>query len=108
MIKITDSSYTDFISNNRCAVIGLDAVWNTAADQFMHSLVEAEKAIGGSIAFAIVDVDRCPNIVAQLGILNVPTIVYFRGGVEILKTVGRPRDLKENIAALLNEPTGKP
>ena len=53
--------------------------------------VAAEKA--GAASVYKIDVDECPEIAQQYGIMSIPTFIVFKGGVPAAKTLGaRPKD----------------
>ena len=47
-----------------------------------------EAEVGGTIKVGKVDVDEEPSIAARFNIFSIPTIIVFRDGAEIARTVG--------------------
>jgi thioredoxin-like negative regulator of GroEL len=57
----------------------------------------------GKILVAKVDTDRAPEIAAKYGIRSIPTLIVFRNGTEVERSMGfepdRLRTLAEEAAA---------
>ena len=47
-----------------------------------------EAEVGGKIKVGKVDVDEEPNIARKYNIFSIPTIIVFRDGTEVARTVG--------------------
>ena len=47
-----------------------------------------EAEVGDTIKVGKVDVDEEPNIARKYNIFSIPTIIVFRDGVEVVRTVG--------------------
>lgn len=49
---------------------------------------QAAREAGETAKFFEVDTDQAPDLAARLGILSIPTLVFFHKGKEIGRTVG--------------------
>jgi len=51
----------------------------------------------GRFTVGKVNVDDHPDLAAQFGILNIPTLIFFKGGQEVDRVVGvQPKSQLEN------------
>jgi thioredoxin 2 len=56
----------------------------------------------GKLLVAKVDTDRAPNVATRFGIRSIPTLIVFRGGKEVDRSVGfEPERLKSLIAEVV-------
>jgi len=57
----------------------------------------------GKIAFGKVNVDECPQIAGKYGVMSIPSLIIFKGGVPVANIVGfRPKEqLKKSLDAVL-------
>ena len=55
------------------------------ADSVIYEIPEDKY---GDIKIISLDVDKCPNLVRQFGIVSVPTFIFFKDGAELEKVVG--------------------
>ena len=62
---------------------------------------EAAKEMKGKVAFLKIDVDKAKNIAAKYRISSIPTLIVFKDGKEVTRTMGTQQ--KENIIAVLNK-----
>ena len=83
MTDLTDSSFADFVSANKFAVIHFWAIWN-GYDVTMKDILERQipAELCDLIAFARLDVDRGenPRICQQIKLRNVPSLALYRDG----------------------------
>jgi thioredoxin 2 len=64
---------------------------------------EIARAQTGRLLVAKLDTDRAPEVAVRYGIRSIPTLIVFRGGEEIERSVGfepeRVKDLVERVVA---------
>jgi len=63
-------------------------------------LEELERDCGGSVTFAKVNVSHGGELAAEYGVQAVPTIIFFRDGKEVSRTVGLTQ--KSELAAVID------
>ena len=67
----------------------------------LSTIVDEIAAERNDIAVGKVDVDDQPELAAQFGIMSIPTLLVFKNGAVVQKTVGvQP---KERLLALLDQ-----
>ncbi len=64
-------------------------------------LEELERDCGGSVKFAKVNVGIGGELAAEYGVEAVPTIIFFRDGEEVSRTVGLTQ--KSELAAVIDD-----
>src|SRR3954454_22150565 len=69
-------------------LVDFTAEWCPPCKQLAPVLEELSAEYGPALRFVAVDTDAEPNLSAQHGVQGMPTLVIFRGGKEIYRTVG--------------------
>jgi thioredoxin-like negative regulator of GroEL len=77
----TDQTFNSFINGGLPCVVKVSAKWCRPCVAIAPTIEAAAKKWAGKVAFVHVDVDECPMTCAALGILGVPTVILFKGGV---------------------------
>jgi thioredoxin-like negative regulator of GroEL len=89
------AEYKDFVAENPVAVVHVGFHWNSFDRTMQRTLIELAPEFDGKVRFAFLDVDRneTVEIIKQINLVNVPTLVYFQNGNHIATEVGmRPMD----------------
>ena len=87
-IVITDEKYSEYASQNKPMMIDFSATWCGPCKKMAPIIEELGKKYDGRIIVGKVDVDENPEITSQFGIRNIPTILFFKDGQVVDKTVG--------------------
>ena len=87
-ILITDENYSEYASQNKPMMIDFSATWCGPCKKMAPIVEELRKKYDGRIIVGKVDVDESPEITSQFGIRNIPTILFFKDGKVVDKTVG--------------------
>ena len=102
-VKITNENFEEFKNGELPLVVDF---WATGCGPCRMIGTIISKLAGeydGKIVVGKCDVEEAEDLVADLGIRNVPTILFFKGGEVVDKLVGaasKPK-LDEKFAALL-------
>jgi thioredoxin-like negative regulator of GroEL len=88
---LTDVTFSDFVRENRLAVIHFWAVWNgydAQMTEFLQRVIPTETR--GAIAVGTLDTDRPEHwpICRELKVLNLPALAFYRDGSLIQTLVG--------------------
>jgi thioredoxin 1 len=102
-IEITDQNFAEYAAQKKPMIIDFWATWCGPCRK-MAPVVEAlAEKYDGKVLVGKVDVDDNPDITAQFGIRNIPTILFFKNGEVVDKTVGAlpSADVEAKIQNLL-------
>jgi thioredoxin 1 len=95
--EITDKTFSGFVKSNSVAVVDCWAAW-CAPCRFLSPVIEKLAEEHGDIAFAKLDVDSNPATPMKFGIMSIPTLLYFKNGNFVDKTIGAvPKETIENV-----------
>lgn len=102
--ELTDSNFREQIKSNNVTMVDFWAVWCGPCRMVAPIVDELAKDYDGKALIAKVDVDNNPEVSAEFGIRNIPTILFFKNGEIVDKHVGAaPKSVLENkLKALLN------
>ncbi|MBP7496507.1 MAG: thioredoxin [Bacteroidales bacterium] len=102
-LELTDSNFEEkVIKSNQPAVVDFWAEWCGPCRMVGPTIEELSKEYEGKAVIGKVNVDENPQITAQFGIRNIPTILFFKNGNIADKQVGvaNKSALKEKIEKL--------
>ena len=85
--EITDETFDEFIGANPVAVVDCWAAW-CAPCRILSPVIEELAEEHPGVAFGKLDVDRNRKTPMRFGIMSIPTLLYFKGGDLVDKTIG--------------------
>ena len=102
-VTITKENFAELKAGNLPLVVDFWATWCGPCKMIAPVLEELSKEYDGKVTFGKVNVDDEAEVTSQFGIMNIPTILFFKNGELVDRTVGAlPKDLlKEKIDAHL-------
>ena len=86
-VEITDATFDRFIKENPKVVIDCWAAW-CAPCRMLTPVIDALAAEKTDIKFAKLNVDHNRAVPMKYGIMSIPTLLYFKDGVLVEKTLG--------------------
>jgi thioredoxin 1 len=93
---ITDSTFESFTEENPLAVVDCWATW-CAPCRFLSPVIEKLAEERKDVAFGKLDVDQNKLVSIKYGIMSVPTLLYFKNGKLVNRTVGAlPKQMIED------------
>ncbi|HUS78073.1 MAG TPA: thioredoxin [Patescibacteria group bacterium] len=93
---VTDDSFEEFVQNNPQVVVDCWAAW-CGPCRFLSPVIEEMSEENADVKFGKLDVDRNAKIPMKYGIMSIPTLLYFKDGKLVDKTVGAlPKAAIEN------------
>jgi thioredoxin 1 len=97
--EVTGVEFERLIREARVPVlVDFHASWCAPCRWLEPILDELVRESHGRFAVAKVDVDQAPEIAARLRIASVPTVILFRDGVEVGRSLGvEPERLREML-----------
>lgn len=102
-ITITNENFEDYKNGDKPLVVDFWATWCGPCRQIAPTVAELAEEYDGKVVVGKCDVEEADEIAAQFGIRTIPTILFFKNGQVVDKTVGAvPKSvLDEKFKALL-------
>ena len=102
-VKITNENFENYKNGSEPLVVDFWATWCGPCRQLAPTVEELAKEYDGKITVGKCDVEEADEIAAQYGIRNIPTLLFFKNGEVVDKSVGAvPKStLVEKFNALL-------
>ena len=102
-VKVTSENFESLMKGDQPVVIDFWATWCGPCRMVGPVISELANDYDGKIIVGKCDVDEEDEIAAQMGIRNIPTILFFKGGQQVDKFVGAATKatLDEKFKALL-------
>jgi len=95
MAKIaTNTNFDGLLVDDRLVIVDFWAVWCGPCRMLSPLLDEVEEEMAGKITVVKVNVDDADEIAMRFRIMNIPTLLFFKNGQLVDKTVGAmPKNL---------------
>jgi len=104
MAKVaTNSSFDSLLNDDKLVVVDFWAVWCGPCRMLSPIVDQISEEMSDKVTVIKCNVDDCDEIAEKYRIMNIPTLIFFRGGEVVDRTVGlMPKaDLVEKINSLL-------
>jgi thioredoxin-like negative regulator of GroEL len=102
MVRISKSSLSAFLSRHPFSIVHIDANWDGYRKTLEDKICGVESQYEQSVSFGYVDCDEEQAYAADIGIINVPSIAYYRGIELVGVVVGIQQDVAGNIEKLIH------
>ena len=86
-LEVKDADFDEFVSKNKHVVVDCWAAWCGPCNM-LSPVIEQLAQEWPNITFAKLNVDFNRSIPMRYGIMSIPTILYFKDGKLIDKTLG--------------------
>lgn len=102
-VTITNENFESLKNGEMPLVVDFWATWCGPCKMIGPIISKLAEEYDGKIVVAKCDVEECEDIAVDLGIRNVPTVLFFKGGEQVDKLVGavNKAKLQEKFEALL-------
>lgn len=105
VIELTDQNFDQQVTKSSTPVlVDLWAAWCSPCRMIAPVVEELAGKYHGKVTFGKLNVDDYPSLAAQYQIMNIPTLLLFKGGREADRIVGvQPKEeLVRRLDALLS------
>lgn len=88
-LEVNDSNFDEVVmQSDKPVMVDFWAEWCGPCRMIAPIMEEISKEYGDKVKVVKCDVDDSPGVAAKLGIRNIPTVMYFKGGEVADKQVG--------------------
>jgi thioredoxin 1 len=104
VVEVAGASFAaEVLESGQPVLVEFWAAWCGPCRMVAPEVEAVEALYAGRVKVARCDVDADPDVAARYGVMSIPTLILFRGGVPAGRVVGyRPRrELQEFLDGLL-------
>lgn len=86
-IHLSTEEFNKIISNGP-AIVDFWATWCGPCKMLGPVIEQLSDDLDGKIPVCKLDVDECRETATKYGVMSIPTVIYFKNGVEVKRLVG--------------------
>lgn len=101
--EITDANFAEVLAEGKPVVVDFWAPWCGPCKMMLPIVEELSNEFAEQVVVGKLNVDENDALCAQYGIMNIPTMLFFKNGELIERHVGacRKQELQQLIQSLL-------
>jgi len=103
MVKVvSQANFGEILSSANILLVDFSATWCGPCRMLSPTVDEIADELEGKVTVAKCNVDDCEEIAMQFSIRNIPTLLYFKNGELLGRTVGvvSKKDILDKINSL--------
>ncbi len=86
--EIMSNEFNAFIAQDKPVLVDFWAPWCGPCRMLAPVIEDLSAQYEGQVAVGKVDVDKCPDLAQQFQVMNIPTLILFKGGKVVDRTMG--------------------
>lgn len=86
-IHFSAEEFQNAITNGP-AIVDFWATWCGPCKMIAPVIDQVAEELEGKIVVGKVDVDQCRETAMEYGVMSIPTVIYFKNGLEVKRFVG--------------------
>lgn len=88
VLHLDNSNFNEILNNNSVVMVDFWADWCMPCKMFAPVLEKFEAEYEGSAVVGKLNVDEAPEIAAKYQVTSIPTVVVFKDGMEVKRSIG--------------------
>lgn len=88
MTEVNNTNLKELLASNKVAMVDFWATWCGPCRMLAPTVEEVAADYEGRALVAKCNVDDAEDVAAEFGIRSIPTLIFFKDGIAVDKTVG--------------------
>jgi len=96
--EIKQDTFESFVKQDKPVLVDFWATWCGPCRMLAPVVDEVSREYADTLAVGKINVDDCPELAQQFGVMSIPTLILFKDGQIVDKRVGyQPKNALEDM-----------
>lgn len=96
--EIKQDTFESFVAQDKPVLVDFWATWCGPCRMLAPVVDEVSREYADTLAVGKINVDDCPDLAQQFGVMSIPTLILFKDGQIVDKRVGyQPKNALEDM-----------